>query len=128
MKRMLQSGAVAYITKPFNVDQLVILIEKLLSDHFRLLLKEKERLDMEQSLMLASITSLVSALEARDSYTRGHSDRVAEIVAGMSTLLDEPEDKIEKITIGGKLHDIGKIGIRDSILLKPGGLTFIWDL
>ncbi len=123
MKRMLQYGAVAYITKPFNIDQLVILLEKLLSDHFLLLLKEKERLDTEQSLMLAAITSLVSALEARDSYTVGHSQSVAEIIAGMAALLGEPEEKIERISLGGKLHDLGKIGVRDSILLKPGKLT-----
>jgi len=123
MKRMLQYGAEAYITKPFNIDQLVILVEKLLSDQFLLLLKEKERLDIEQNLMLASITSLVSALEARDSYTRGHSDSVATIVSGMATLTGANEEEIARITIGGKLHDIGKIGVRDSVLLKPGSLT-----
>lgn len=123
MKRMLQYGAEAYITKPFNTDQLVILVEKLLSDQFLLLLKEKERLDTEQNLMLASITSLVSALEARDSYTRGHSDSVATIVSGMAALTGANKEEIERITIGGKLHDIGKIGVRDSVLLKPGALT-----
>lgn len=123
MKRMLQYGASAYITKPFNIDQLVILVEKLLSDQFLLLLKEKERLDSEQHLMLASITSLVSALEARDSYTRGHSESVATIASGMAALMGEDKENIERITIGGKLHDIGKIGVRDSVLLKSGSLT-----
>ncbi|SPD76494.1 Response regulator receiver modulated metal dependent phosphohydrolase [uncultured Desulfobacterium sp.] len=123
MKRMLQYGAEAYITKPFNTDQLVILVEKLLSDQFLLLLKEKERLDSEQSLMLASITSLVSALEARDSYTRGHSESVATIVGGMAGLMGANQEEINRIIIGGQLHDIGKIGVRDSVLLKPGALT-----
>ncbi len=123
MKRMLQYGAEAYITKPFNSDQLVILVEKLLSDQFLLLLKEKERLDTEQSLIIASIGSLVSALEARDSYTRGHSESVATIVSGMAALMGASRDEIDRITIGGKLHDIGKIGVRDSVLLKPGALT-----
>jgi response regulator RpfG family c-di-GMP phosphodiesterase len=123
MKRMLQYGAEAYIIKPFNTDQLVILVEKLLSDQFLLLLKEKERLDSEQSLMIASITSLVSALEARDSYTRGHSESVATIVSGMATLMGANHEEVDRLTIGGKLHDIGKIGVRDSVLLKPGALT-----
>jgi len=123
MKRMLQYGAEAYITKPFNTDQLVILVEKLLSDQFLLLLKEKERLDSEQNLMIASITSLVSALEARDAYTRGHSESVAGIVSGMAILMGTSKEEVDRITIGGKLHDIGKIGVRDSVLLKPGALT-----
>ena len=123
MKRMLKRGAEAYIPKPFNMDQLVILVEKLLSDQFLLLLKEKERLDAEQSLMLASITSLVSALEARDSYTRGHSESVANILSGMAALTGADKEVIKKLSIGGKLHDVGKIGIRDNVLLKPGHLT-----
>jgi putative nucleotidyltransferase with HDIG domain len=73
--------------------------------------------------MLASITSLVSALEARDTYTRGHSETVAEVLAEMATRIGASKQDIEALTIGGRLHDIGKIGIRDNILLKPGSLT-----
>lgn len=123
MKRMIQHGAASYIIKPFNMDQLVILVEKLLSDQFLLLLKERERLDTEQSLMLASITSLVSALEARDSYTRGHSETVASMISGMLSITGAGKKDVERIAIGGRLHDIGKIGVRDSILLKPGQLS-----
>jgi response regulator RpfG family c-di-GMP phosphodiesterase len=123
MKRMLSYGAEAYLVKPFNIDQVVILIEKLLSDQFLLLLKEKERLDLERNLMLASITSLVTALESRDHYTRGHSEVVARIVSGMASVKGLSKEEIEMITIGVKLHDIGKIGISDNILLKPGRLT-----
>jgi len=123
MKRMLEYGAASYIVKPFNIDQLVINIEKILSDHFLLLLKEKERLDAERDMMLASITSLIFALEARDSYTRGHSEAVADIVSGMVKLSGASEKDVEKAAIGGRLHDIGKIGVRDSVLLKPGRLT-----
>jgi len=123
MKRMLEIGAAAYIVKPFNIDQLVFLIEKILSDHFMLLLKEKERLDFERSAMLSSITSLNTALEARDAYTRGHSEAVARIITGMIQLTGESDQDIESVIIGGQLHDIGKIGVRDSVLLKPGKLT-----
>ena len=123
MKRMLQHGAAAYITKPFNVDELVILTERILSDQYRLLLKEKERLDFEQRLMLDSITSLISALEARDAYTRGHSEAVGRIVSGMVALSGADPKEVERASIGGRLHDIGKIGVRDAVLLKPGRLT-----
>lgn len=123
MRRMLQWGAIAYLTKPFNVEQLVITIEHLLSNHFLLLLKEKERLDTERNMLLASITSLIEALEARDPYTRGHSESVAEIVAGMAKIMGRNPDEVEMLRIAGRLHDLGKIGVPDSILLKPGRLT-----
>ncbi|MBF0495560.1 MAG: response regulator [Deltaproteobacteria bacterium] len=123
MMRMLRRGAAAYITKPFNLDQLVIMVEKILSDQFQLLMKDRERLEADRRMLLATITSLVSALEARDAYTRGHSEAVATILSGMASLMGATELEIETLTIGGRLHDIGKIGIRDSVLLKPGHLT-----
>ncbi len=123
MKRMLQNGASAFLCKPFNIDELVILVEKLLSDQFHMLLMERERLDSERNLMIASITSLVTALEARDNYTKGHSEAVGRIVSGMLGYAGASQKEIEAVTIGGRLHDIGKIGVRDEILLKPGRLT-----
>ena len=77
MRRMLQNGASAFLIKPFSIDHLLITAERLLSDHFKFLLQERQRLDAERGLILGSITSLVLALEARDRYTRGHSDSVA---------------------------------------------------
>ena len=122
MKSMISKGAAAYITKPFNLDELVILVEKLLSDQFRLLLAERERLDSERTLLLAGITSLVSALEARDAYTKGHSESVARILAGMAGLAGASQEQVELLNIAGRLHDIGKIGVPDALLLKPGAL------
>jgi len=123
MKRIMQHGAAAYIVKPFILDQLVILIEKILSDHFMLLQKEREKFESERKQTIASITGLVTALEARDAYTRGHSEDVARMVSGMVELTGASESEVDRATIGGRLHDIGKIGIRDNVLLKPGKLT-----
>jgi putative two-component system response regulator len=123
MKGMIENGATSYITKPFNPDHLVILIEKYLSDHVALLLKDRERLERERNLMLGGITSLISALEARDAYTRGHSEAVADILSEMVALTGANPNEIESAHIGGRLHDIGKIGVPDSILLKPGRLS-----
>lgn len=123
IKRIIMLGAVNYLVKPFNIDQLVAMIERTLSDRFILLHKEKERADMERKLILASISSLVLALEARDYYTRGHSEAVSTIVSGMLSLFGGTEKQINDISMAGMLHDIGKIGVRDSILLKPGTLT-----
>ncbi len=123
IRRMMERGACAYLEKPFNIEQLVITAEKLLSDHFQLLLKEKERLDSERSLMLGSIASLVQALEARDLYTRGHSETVAEVSLGIASIMGFAKDEIDKLYIAARLHDLGKIGIRDDILFKPERLT-----
>ncbi|MBI5186685.1 MAG: response regulator [Nitrospinae bacterium] len=123
VRRMLQRGVAAYLVKPFNLEQLVATIEKLLSDQFLLLLKERERLETERKMMLAGITSLIQALEARDSYTRGHSEAVSTIVVGMAGVMQMGPDEIETLALGARLHDLGKIGVRDNVLLKEGGLT-----
>jgi response regulator RpfG family c-di-GMP phosphodiesterase len=123
MRRLLQWGAASYLVKPFNMEQIVILVERLLSDFFLIMFKEKERLDAEQRMMLASITSLVTALEARDPYTRGHSEAVAALVTEMGIRMNASAEEIESLGIAGRLHDIGKIGVPDSILLKPGRLS-----
>ncbi|BBD09418.1 response regulator [Desulfovibrio ferrophilus] len=123
IRRMYQLGASAYMVKPFSMEQLQHSVEKLLSDHFQNLLLEKERLRHEHSMMLSSITSLIQALEARDVYTRGHSEAVAEIAVGMGSVMGFAPDELESLEIAARLHDLGKIGIPDSVLLKPGKLT-----
>ena len=123
MQQAMQSGAAAFLLKPFNLDQLVLTIEQLLSSQFHLLLKERERLETEGRMMLASITALAEALEARDAYTRGHSDSVAELAVAIAMQMGADEEMLETLHIGGRLHDIGKIGVPDDILLKPGKLT-----
>jgi response regulator RpfG family c-di-GMP phosphodiesterase len=123
MKKMMQFGAAAFIIKPFNLEQLLMTLNKIFSYEFLLLLKENERLDSERKLLLAGITSLVKALEARDYYTRGHSERVSRILAGLVRHMGGGHGQIERARIAGRLHDIGKIGIRDDVLLKPGRLS-----
>jgi HD-GYP domain-containing protein (c-di-GMP phosphodiesterase class II) len=74
-------------------------------------------------MLLGSITSLIVALEARDQYTRGHSEAVAELVTRMAVRMKARQEEIESLGIAGRLHDLGKIGVPDSILLKPGRLN-----
>lgn len=123
MRRMLHMGASSYMVKPFNMEQIVITVERMLADHILILLKEKERLDAEQKMMLAGITSLIEALEARDSYSRGHSEAVAVIMAQIGQRMSADAESIDSMILAGRLHDIGKIGVPDAILLKPGKLT-----
>ena len=69
-----------------------------------------------------TIRALTKAVDARDHYTRNHSDRVSRISGAMARVMRLPEQEAEQIEWAGLLHDIGKIGIRDNILLKEGPL------
>ena len=69
------------------------------------------------------VGSLAQALDARDAYTAGHSRRVSEYSCAIANAMNLSEDDLEVIRIGGLLHDLGKIGISDLVLQKPGRLT-----
>jgi putative nucleotidyltransferase with HDIG domain len=69
------------------------------------------------------VSSLASALDARDPYTAGHSLRVSEYACAIARMMNVPEREQELIRVGALLHDIGKIGISDVVLQKPGRLT-----
>jgi putative nucleotidyltransferase with HDIG domain len=75
-----------------------------------------------RELFEQTIGALANAVDARDAYTRGHSNRVSFIAEHMCRVMKLPEPEIEKIKWAGLLHDVGKIGIRDNILLKEGPL------
>ncbi|MBF0390438.1 MAG: response regulator [Desulfamplus sp.] len=74
--------------------------------------------------LFATLYAFVAALEARDSYTRRHSTRVAEVSYVLGKKMGCSEEELDVLSFAGQLHDIGKIGIRDDILLKPGKLTY----
>jgi putative nucleotidyltransferase with HDIG domain len=82
-----------------------------------------EMTDRLQRQHLATIRALTSAIDARDPYTLGHSVRVGQLAVMLGHQLNQDEKTLSHLEVGGYLHDIGKIGIRDSILLKPGTLT-----
>ncbi|MEO8252728.1 MAG: HD-GYP domain-containing protein, partial [Chloroflexota bacterium] len=75
-----------------------------------------------RELFEQTIGALANAVDARDRYTRGHSNRVSRIAEAMCRVMGLPETEIEIIKWAGLLHDVGKIGIRDNILLKEGPL------
>lgn len=75
------------------------------------------------------IKSMVAALEAKDFYTSGHSTRVAQMAYNLGEFLGMTENELKLIHIAGDLHDIGKIGVPDSVLNKPGNLEVDeWEL
>ena len=78
----------------------------------------------EKELLLKGvIRSMINAIDAKDSYTCGHSDRVAEFARMIAKELQLPPEQCEQIHMTGLLHDVGKIGVPDSVLKKPGQLT-----
>jgi HD-GYP domain-containing protein (c-di-GMP phosphodiesterase class II) len=76
-----------------------------------------------RQLFLGTVKSLAAAIDGKDPYTRGHSERVARFSLAIADRLGLPDEEIEKLRISALLHDVGKIGIDDSVLKKPSALT-----
>jgi len=128
----LKSGAYDYIVKPFLLEEIPIVIERA-REKRRLKIKEeawKRELQAKvaeqkiklRELFLGSLSALVKVIEAKDEYTLGHSKMVASISYEISRHLRLPQKDRKKILLAGELHDIGKVGVRDDILRKPGPL------
>lgn len=129
----LKMGACDYITKPFNFDVLLITIENALRkkdlerqlDDYRANLEKrvKEQTDIINSMYVRSIDAMIKALEAKDFYTRGHSQRVTLYSVAIGEELGMTGQELEDLYRASVLHDLGKIGVREAVLNKPGKLT-----
>ena len=91
-----------------------------LRDRSRDLLESYRRLEQSS---LEAIETLNATVDARDPYTAGHSQRVQRIALAIGEELDLPPDRMDALRLAALLHDIGKLGVPDAILLKPGGLS-----
>jgi response regulator RpfG family c-di-GMP phosphodiesterase len=129
----LSLGAMDYITKPFHLEEIRARVRQAL-ERRRLLLENRdhqekleERVAQQahrlEQLFLASIQSLADALEVKDQYTHGHSVRVARYMVTIANRLGLTPAEIQDIELGGRVHDIGKIGVREDVLSKNGPLT-----
>ena len=136
----LSSGALDYLVKPVALADLRSAVERAVhrrqleidrravEGHIReeVMLRTME-LEREQealrTLTVGIAETLINAMEAKDVYLRGHSRRVAELAATVAEELGLDADLVENVRLAGRLHDIGKIGIREDILNKPGALT-----
>ena len=83
----------------------------------------KRAAEENRALFMGSIQMLAGAVDEKDPYTRGHSDRVTRYSVLIATEMGLETDFIEKVRVSAQLHDVGKIGIEDRILKKPGALT-----
>ncbi len=118
-----------YCEKSDKFDQLLLLIESGIKSVAQM--NEIKRINdelsdtyekLEQAYM-ESIQTVRYTVEAKDTYTRGHSDRVSEYSVLIGQKLGLPEEDIRRLRIGGLFHDVGKIGVPDNILQKNGKLT-----
>lgn len=83
----------------------------------------REQAERLSQLLLGAVRTLAHALEARDAYTWGHSARVSQYAEAIARRLEMAKAEVVMVSLGGELHDIGKIGVPDDLLLKPGPLT-----
>lgn len=139
-KELIAGGAMDYLVKPFEFAAVNDALERAL--HQRTLNAEQRRferlireevavrtaeLEREQAvnreLMVSVADTLINAMEAKDIYLRGHSQRVATLAASIAEALRLGSDVVESIRLAGRLHDVGMIGIREAVLHKPGPLT-----
>jgi putative nucleotidyltransferase with HDIG domain len=131
--KAMTSGAYDYLIKPIETEILYISVNRALKNR-NLILENKEyqhcleqkvseQTEEIQKSFINTVTSLANALEAKDEYTRGHSERVTNIAIKIAEELEMTSEEIEKIRLAGLLHDIGKIGVREDILNKPGKLS-----
>ena len=111
-----------YCEKSDKFDQLLLLIESGLKSVSQMRTISKMNDDLQKAY-IDSIEILRHTVEAKDPYTKGHSDRVSEYAVLLGKKLNLSDEDIEKLRIGGLFHDIGKIGIPDSILLKESNLA-----
>jgi putative two-component system response regulator len=138
-RRVLAAGAKDFVAKPFDMDEVLLRIRNLLEtgrlyrelNNQNQLLEERVRARTAEleSASLDTLERLAIAAEFRDDETGRHTERVGEVAALLGTVLGLAEESVFLIRRAAPLHDVGKIGIPDSILRKPGPLTTEeWDV
>ncbi len=126
-------GAMDYLTKPFHLEEVRARVAQALEKRrlvienrgYQESLQEKVAVQARrlEELFLASIQSLAEALEVKDPYTRGHSVRVSHYSTVIAREMGLEGEMLRQVELGGHVHDIGKIGVREDVLNKPGKLT-----
>jgi len=132
-RQALSRGARDFVAKPYDVDELLLRIGNLLEMHYLHHEVRAQNRSLEQKVRartreldrahLEVLERLARAGEFRDGETGQHTRRVGELAARLARALGRPDEEVEMLRVTAPLHDIGKIGIPDAVLLKPGRLT-----
>jgi len=124
--RGLALGAMDFIRKPFVPEILLLRVQhmiELVTLQNQLSFEVKKKTEENRQLLIHVVESLASAIDMKDIYTRGHSGRVAEYSKRIARRAGYSEFRQEEIYMMGLLHDVGKIGVSDTIIRKPESLT-----
>jgi putative two-component system response regulator len=117
LSQALGRGAAGLVTKPFTHVELQDAVSEALDR------ADRSREELRERLLAPTLASaLANAIEARDSYLHGHCERLAALSVRIGELLGLTEQELDELRLGAILHDVGKIGIPDRVLLKPGPL------
>jgi putative nucleotidyltransferase with HDIG domain len=116
-------AARAKIKREDEIGQLASNFNNMAGSIEALVRRLKQALRQNQELFLETIRTLAAAIDAKDPYTRGHSERVSSYSMAIARHLGLNQEEVFRVRIAAILHDVGKLGIRDGILNKPGGLT-----
>jgi putative two-component system response regulator len=126
----MQRGALDYLIKPIELVRLGRAVARALDQRQALLGRQQlgRGLDAgvaasQERISVATLEALVNALEAKDPYLLGHSARVADLSAAVAAHLGVSGEEVAAVRTAGRLHDIGKVGIRDEVLSKQGPLS-----
>ena len=136
----LQLGAAEYVVKPAPFAELEIVVLRALRERDAAIRRRRARrarkvelslrtveLETERrrvrEMTISMVDALINAMEAKDLYLRGRSQRVADLAASLAETLELDPDIVEDVRLAGRLHDVGMIGIRESVLHKPSALT-----
>lgn len=122
VKTIRQLDIQGYYEKNDRFDQLELLVESCVKSIKQMRTIKEYKADLEKAYV-QTIETLRHVVESRDKETKGHSERVAILAKALAEEMQLAQDDIETIHIAGLFHDVGKIGIPDSILLKNGSLT-----
>ncbi len=136
----MQRGAMDYLVKPVDLPDLERAITRALARRRDMIEQAQTQAWLKQEIVqrgaelrrergnlervsVATLEALVNALEAKDPYLRGHSARIADLSAAVASQMGMNDEQVEFVRTAGRLHDIGKIGIREAVLGKHGALT-----
>ena len=122
VKTIRQLDIQGYYEKDDKFDQLELMVESCVKSIRQMRQIREYQKELEKAYM-QTIETLRFVVETRDKETRGHSERVSALAAAIAEEMGLPDKDVERIRIAGLFHDIGKVGVPDAVLLKPGKLT-----